>query len=240
MTHLVQSLEVVACGPEDINQQAAHVTQQAVAASCAGVLHEDGDIHRDQPMQSLLTAPALSRVENEERARALSMNNGSPQLDQQHPQPSSLTSATAAVHTSQEQTSSRLAFPTDTARSTLDPNTALKALGEGQACCAVTGDAFEHLLQCGYVSVLEAVMRNAVVFARMQPHQKGQVTDLLTIRGLYQMYNGQACHIKVRHQCTIVCMLTNLSLQSRGPARVTQNFSSHCLEHCKARKRLLC
>lgn len=78
-----------------------------------------------------------------------------------------------------------------------DSASALTALAEGQARCAVTGDAFEHLLQCGDLSMLEAVMRNVVVFARMRSYQKGQVMDLLTIRGLYQMHMGQVRHIQV-------------------------------------------
>jgi len=37
----------------------------------------------------------------------------------------------------------------------------------------VTGEAFELLLQLPDHSVLEAVMQNVVLFARMMPHQKG-------------------------------------------------------------------
>ena len=74
----------------------------------------------------------------------------------------------------------------------------LKALSEGQLQCAVTGDAFDHMLQLGDLSLLESVMRSAVVFARMKPHQKGQVMDLLGARGMHQLYQGQPRHIKVR------------------------------------------
>ena len=80
----------------------------------------------------------------------------------------------------------------------MDAAQALCALAEGRARCAVTGDAFEHMLQMADLSMLETVMRNVVVFARMRPFQKGQVIDLLNIRGLYQMHRGQPRHIKVR------------------------------------------
>ena len=45
---------------------------------------------------------------------------------------------------------------------------ALAALAEGQARCAVTGDAFDLLLRQPELSVLETVMCTAVVFSRMQ------------------------------------------------------------------------
>ena len=74
---------------------------------------------------------------------------------------------------------------------------ALGALAEGQTQCAVTGNAFQDLLQHSDLSVLETVMRSAVVFARMQPHQKGQVVDLLSTRGIHQLFDGQPRHIQV-------------------------------------------
>ena len=61
----------------------------------------------------------------------------------------------------------------------------------------MTGTAFEHMLQQADLSVVETVMRNVVVFARMRSHQKGQVMDLLGNRGLHHMYNGQQRHIPV-------------------------------------------
>ena len=75
---------------------------------------------------------------------------------------------------------------------------ALSALAEGQLQCTVTGDALEHMLQLRDTSLLEAVMRNAVVFARMKPHQKGQVMDMLGTAGLHQLLDGQHRHIQVR------------------------------------------
>ena len=69
----------------------------------------------------------------------------------------------------------------------LDQSRAVASLAEGRAQCAVTGAAFDILLQQQELSVLEVVMRNVVVFARMQPHQKGQVMDLVTMRGIHQM-----------------------------------------------------
>ena len=74
---------------------------------------------------------------------------------------------------------------------------ALSALAEGELQCAVTGDALEHMLQLQETSLLEAVMRNAVVFARMKPHQKGQVMALLGTAGLHQLFDGQHRHIEV-------------------------------------------
>ena len=81
---------------------------------------------------------------------------------------------------------------------TMEASQALTALAEGRMQCAVTGDAFEHLLQHHDLSVLETVMRNAVIFSRMQPAQKGQVVDLLSIRGIHQLFNGQLRFIPVR------------------------------------------
>ena len=74
------------------------------------------------------------------------------------------------------------------------PSEALSAMAEGQMQCAVTGNALERLLQ---LSVLETAMRSAVVFSRMQPHQKGQVMDLLGMMGVHQMFNGQSRFIPV-------------------------------------------
>ena len=68
---------------------------------------------------------------------------------------------------------------------------------QGQAQCCVTGGAFEHMLQQADLSVIETVMRNVVVFARMRSHQKGQVMDLLGSRGLHHSYKGQPRHIPV-------------------------------------------
>ncbi len=83
---------------------------------------------------------------------------------------------------------------------TLEASQALTALAEGQMRCAVTGDAFEHLLQHHDLSLLELVMRNVAVFSRMQPQQKGQVMDLLGIQGIHQLFNGRPRHIVVSNQ----------------------------------------
>lgn len=68
---------------------------------------------------------------------------------------------------------------------------------QGEAQCCVTGSAFEHMLQLGDMSLLETVMRNVVVFSRMKPHQKGQVMDLLSKRGLHRLVNGQQQYLPV-------------------------------------------
>ena len=69
---------------------------------------------------------------------------------------------------------------------------------QGEAQCCVTGPALEQLLQLGDLPLLETVMRNVVVFSRMKPHQKGQVMDLLSTRGLHQLIDGQQQHLPVR------------------------------------------
>ena len=80
----------------------------------------------------------------------------------------------------------------------LDASEVVNALAEGQMQCAVTGDALEALLQQHDLSLLETVLRNAVVFSRMKPHQKGQVMDLLGINGIHQLINGRLRYIPVR------------------------------------------
>ena len=74
---------------------------------------------------------------------------------------------------------------------------ALKSVAQGEAQCCVTGPAFAHLLKQEDLSVLEIVMHNVVVFARMQSHQKGQVMELFGARGLHQMLDGRPRHIEV-------------------------------------------
>ncbi|KAL0046765.1 hypothetical protein WJX82_009387 [Trebouxia sp. C0006] len=69
----------------------------------------------------------------------------------------------------------------------------------------VTGPAFAHLLKQEDPSVLELVMHNVVVFARMQSHQKGQVMELIGARGLHQMLDGQSRHIKGLGKVAMYC-----------------------------------
>ena len=83
---------------------------------------------------------------------------------------------------------------------------AITAMVSGQVQCAVTGSAFDHILHMSDVSVLETVMRSVLVFARMKPHQKGEVMDLLSVRGLHQMHQGQPRHLQVSP--LLVCILT--------------------------------
>ena len=68
---------------------------------------------------------------------------------------------------------------------------------QGQVLCCVTGPAFQHMLQQDDLLVVETVMRNVVVFARMRSHQKGQVMDLLGGRGLHQVFKDQPRHVPV-------------------------------------------
>lgn len=74
---------------------------------------------------------------------------------------------------------------------------ATTALAEGQLQCVVTGSALEHLLQHAPASMMETVLRSAVVFARMRPHQKGQVMALLGSAGLRHAFQGQSRHLAV-------------------------------------------
>ena len=88
------------------------------------------------------------------------------------------------------------------------PQTALEALqsiAQGQAQCCVTGQAFEYLLQHAEPAVIESVMQHAVVFARMQSHQKGQVMELLSSRGLDRVMADQQQHIPVFPHVKIFC-----------------------------------
>ncbi len=88
------------------------------------------------------------------------------------------------------------------------PQTALEALqgiAQGQAQCCVTGQAFEYLLQHAEPAVIESVMQHAVVFARMQSHQKGQVMELLSSRGLDRVVVDQQQHIPVFLQISPFC-----------------------------------
>jgi len=82
-----------------------------------------------------------------------------------------------------------------------EPHSALQALqsiAQGQAQCCVTGQAFDHMLQHAEPAALvQTVMQNAVVFARMRSHQKGQVMELLSSRGLHQIVDDQKRHIPV-------------------------------------------
>ena len=95
---------------------------------------------------------------------------------------------------------------------TMSPTQALTALAEGHLQCAVTGAAFQHLLESSDLDALEIVMRSVVVFARMQPHQKGRVVDLLTIKGVHQMHNGSSRHVQVGalQQMLLLCLLCML------------------------------
>ncbi len=81
---------------------------------------------------------------------------------------------------------------------------AVTAIAAGHLQCAVTGAAFAHLLQHAPVLVIETVMRNAVVFARMRPHQKGQVMDLLASRGLRHTCHGQSRQLSVSSAVTVL------------------------------------
>ncbi len=60
----------------------------------------------------------------------------------------------------------------------------------------LSGDAFHLLLQLPDESALSAVLHSVVLFARMKPHQKGQVMDLLGTKGLHLLHAGAPRHIR--------------------------------------------
>ena len=98
-----------------------------------------------------------------------------------------------------DETSSRagLSFASSHNNQEMEQTQALTALAEGRAQCAVTGSAFQSLLQQQDLHLLEVVLRSAVVFARMQPHQKGQVMDLMTVRGIHLQTDGASQYVPV-------------------------------------------
>lgn len=129
--------------------------------------------------------------------RALSA--GAPSVDSQHQDSGDLAQAIGTSSSCHEIDAGRLWFQLGDEGMELECSQAMTALAEGQLPCAVTGDAFQVLLQLPDLSVLEAVMQSAAVFARMRPGQKGQVMSLLNMRGIYQLHEGKQRHIKVQH-----------------------------------------
>ena len=108
----------------------------------------------------------------------------------------------------------------------IEPAEAIASLAEGNAQCAVTGPAFELLLRQDLSASVEVVMQNAVVFARMQPHQKGQVMDLVTQRGLHQLTASGSRFIPVFAPAHL---LTAITL----PPIITKWFAA-CVLSCTA------
>lgn len=91
---------------------------------------------------------------------------------------------------------------------------AVTTMAEGHLQCAVTGAAFAHLLQHASGLVIEAIMRNAVVFARMRPQQKGQVMDLLASRGLRLTCQGQSRQLLVSSVITHIASVASNAVTS--------------------------
>ena len=115
-----------------------------------------------------------------------------------------------------QSTAKRLRFTTGDIGREQDPTEALTAMAQGQLRTAVTGEAFELLLQLPDESALYAVMQNVVVFARMKPHQKGQVMQLLGLRGLHQRCHGGRRHLSVSKRqaaSTVLVLLVKLTGQ---------------------------
>ena len=93
--------------------------------------------------------------------------------------------------------SAGLRFVSGVSNQEIEQSLALASLAQGRAQCAVTGAGFELLLQQSDLSTLEVVMHSSIVFARMQPHQKGQVMHLVTHHGLHQMTSNGSRFIPV-------------------------------------------
>lgn len=122
-----------------------------------------------------------------------------------------------------EQAAAGLRFVFGENNQQLDQSQALTSLAEGRAQCAVTGAAFELLLQQQDLSTLEVVMRSVSVFARMQPHQKGQVMDLVTRRGIHQMASSGSRYIPVSDSISI-----QIACKVRLPTQCMQPTSTNC------------
>ena len=97
---------------------------------------------------------------------------------------------------------------------------------QGSAQCCVTGPAFEHMLQQAEASVVETVMANVTVFARMQSRQKGQVMDLLGRRGLFQNVEGQRRHIAVSEQPSVYSQHVPQALLQPVVASLCRRFTA--------------
>lgn len=154
----------------------------------------DNSAHK-QPQSAALPITIASQLSHSQS----SSKQGSMYNSFTHKQPTTIKPMSTVFQIAQQLDGKGLKFSPEFGGPAWDSASALTALAEGQARCAVTGDAFEHLLHCDDLFTLQTIMRNVVVFARMQSHQKGQVMDLLTIRGLYQMHKGQVRHIEVSH-----------------------------------------
>ena len=99
-----------------------------------------------------------------------------------------------------------LTFTPAAGRYHMDPHEAFKAMSEGSMQCSVTGHALEYLLQLPDVSLLETVVRNAVVFSRMQVCCKAALlctARLSVVHSLTHLQTMQLPQAKV--QTTSVC-----------------------------------
>ena len=109
----------------------------------------------------------------------------------------------------------------------LDASDALASLAEGRAQCAVTGPAFKVLLQQQGLSVsLQVIMQSAVVFARMQPHQKGEAMDLITSQGIHQLTASGSHYIAVTP-----AVLSGMRCMQSPPLASIYFWQSHSTPH---------
>ena len=174
---------------DDWQQPAACISQGQLAA---------GLVHTGQPPtapDAVSAAPPTSCSRSIDTSQASSFPNVSlaePLAATVEPQ-----APTAEPLTSSADPSKGLSLTGHTDQRSYSVAQALTAMAEGHLQCAVTGAAFDHLLQHAPMSMIETVMRTAVVFARMKPHQKGQVMGLLGSAGLHHNFHGQSRHLLV-------------------------------------------
>ena len=122
-----------------------------------------------------------------------------------------------------------LTFTPAGGRYVMDPHEALTAMSEGCMQCAVTGHALEYLLQLPDVSLLETVLRNAVVFSRMQVRSlfalcyEGQVSTASCCP--FADIPGKHCNCREALECSIclpaclfvcACLYTCLCLRNKA------------------------
>lgn len=110
----------------------------------------------------------------------------------------------------------------------MDASDALASLAEGRGQCAVTGPAFKLLLQQQELSVsLQVIMQSAVVFARMQPHQKGEAMDLITSQGIHQLTAPGSHYIAVI--ISLACSVCQAHHQQAFTVTISTAFHTTCL-----------
>ena len=174
-----------------------------------------GDMHahvQRHPPQALLSRKGLQQEDLQPGANDLHGNqplpSETPSAQDHHVTRADLSCLRFPLQGLHRASSTCLLFTSEGYSLEAQPQTALKALqsiAQGQAQCCVTGQAFEYLLQHAEPAVIESVMQHAVVFAHMQSHQKGQIMELLSSRGLDRVMADQQHHIPVFPHIKLFC-----------------------------------